>query len=81
VNIILISGWLEPLLYPIAQDWSNVTTPIIEIIFDNNFKFEITREVSQLQIGRFDLGDMTFKWMPQTKFSKSRQEQRIDPLL
>ena len=36
---VLIPGWLEPLLDRIADDWSNVLVPVIDIISDENLSY------------------------------------------
>ncbi|RXG57975.1 hypothetical protein Avbf_14322 [Armadillidium vulgare] len=50
-----IKGWLEPLLDRVARDPTNVVTPLIEVIVDDSFKFQITKG-KDVGVGGFHWG-------------------------
>ena len=56
----MFSGWLEPLADRIADDWSNVLTPVIEIINDDTFAYS-TSKISAVQVGGFTW-NLIFTW-------------------
>ena len=75
-----ITGWLEPLLYPIKQNWSRATVPSIKSIDDKKFTFYADGTTNEF-IGGFLIKDMTYDWIELTKNAKSHQKLRVDPLL
>ncbi|XP_030845866.1 polypeptide N-acetylgalactosaminyltransferase 13 [Strongylocentrotus purpuratus] len=52
-------GWLEPLLARIAEDRSNVVTPVIDVINAQNLAYEADNQTPA--IGVFDWS-LTFRW-------------------
>ena len=50
---ILFSGWLEPLLDRIAENKSNVVTPVIDVIDDDTLKYQYSSAQST-SVGGFD---------------------------
>ncbi|THD23572.1 Polypeptide N-acetylgalactosaminyltransferase [Fasciola hepatica] len=59
-------GWLEPLLDRIKSNYTNVVTPVIEIINTEDFSMGITRS-KDVQVGGFGWG-LTFTWhMPPSR--------------
>ncbi|XP_021349745.1 polypeptide N-acetylgalactosaminyltransferase 5-like [Mizuhopecten yessoensis] len=53
-------GWIEPLLDPIARDKTISVTPIIDVIDDITFRYEIGK-ARHVQVGGFDWS-LTFTW-------------------
>ena len=54
------TGWLEPLLEPIAVDESNVVCPVIDVLNDKTFEYH-HREGSVVNVGGFDW-NLQFSW-------------------
>ena len=50
---LFISGWLEPLLDRIAENKSNVVTPVIDVIDDETLKYQFSSAQST-SVGGFD---------------------------
>ena len=48
-----VSGWLEPLLDRIAENKSNVVTPVIDVIDDETLKYQFSSAQST-SVGGFD---------------------------
>lgn len=55
-------GWLEPLLYRIYQNSTNVVCPVIDVISDDSFQYHY-RDSSSLNVGGFDW-NLQFNWHP-----------------
>ena len=55
-------GWLEPLLYRIYQNSTNVVCPVIDVISDDTFQYHY-RDSSSLNVGGFDW-NLQFNWHP-----------------
>ncbi|XP_022309046.2 polypeptide N-acetylgalactosaminyltransferase 5-like [Crassostrea virginica] len=53
-------GWIEPLIDPIARNWTTVMTPVIDGIDRDNFKFNY-QAAAATNVGGFDWS-MTFTW-------------------
>ena len=59
--IVLSSGWLEPLVDRIHQNWTNVVTPQIDQINDDTFHVLINPVDPVPNVGGFDWG-LIFGW-------------------
>lgn len=57
---IVLPGWLEPLLDRIKSNYTNVVTPVIEIINTEDFSMGVTRS-KDVQVGGFGWS-LTFTW-------------------
>ncbi|KFM64780.1 putative polypeptide N-acetylgalactosaminyltransferase 9, partial [Stegodyphus mimosarum] len=55
-------GWLEPLLYRIYQNTTNVVCPVIDVISDDTFQYHY-RDSRSLNVGGFDW-NLQFNWHP-----------------
>ncbi|CAG0920510.1 unnamed protein product [Notodromas monacha] len=53
-------GWMEPLLFRISQNWSNVVVPIIDIISDDTFEYR-GKSSDPISVGGFDWS-LIFDW-------------------
>ena len=73
-----MTGWLEPLLYRIAEDKRHVVTPVIESILDDNLQFQFTNH-KDIQVGRFDW-NLVFNWMPVSDKAKKALIDKATPI-
>ena len=76
------SGWLEPLLAPIAANWSAVVTPVIDVIDDTTFAFHYN-SARATQVGGFDW-NLQYTWRPVPEVDKvggaNGRKRDIDPV-
>lgn len=72
------SGWLEPLLDRIARDATTVVYPIIDIIDDVTFEYQV-RDNTAIQIGGFDWY-LRFKWQSISERERNRHNHSSEPL-
>ncbi|XP_019627816.1 PREDICTED: polypeptide N-acetylgalactosaminyltransferase 12-like isoform X2 [Branchiostoma belcheri] len=68
--------WLEPLLARIAENRSNVVTPVIDVLDWKTFEYQHTMEV---QRGIFDWR-LTFTWGLIPEYERSRRKSPVDPV-
>ncbi|XP_035693760.1 polypeptide N-acetylgalactosaminyltransferase 12-like [Branchiostoma floridae] len=68
--------WLEPLLARIAENRSNVVTPVIDVLDWKTFEYQHTMEV---QRGIFDWR-LTFTWGLIPDYERSRRKSPVDPV-
>ncbi|KAK2184871.1 hypothetical protein NP493_249g00008 [Ridgeia piscesae] len=71
-------GWLEPLLDRIAQNWSNVVTPVIDVIEDGTFKF-LYGSAKTTSVGGFDW-NLQFNWHGIPEEERLRRETPVSPI-
>lgn len=53
-------GWIEPMLDRIAQNWTTVVTPVIDVINDDTFGFQF-QDAKGTNVGGFDW-NLVFTW-------------------
>lgn len=71
-------GWLEPMLYRIKEDETNVVVPIIEVISDKNLQYHSTK-AKNVQVGGFDW-NLIFHWHPAPEADRLRPGAPYSPL-
>ncbi|XP_011447699.3 polypeptide N-acetylgalactosaminyltransferase 5 [Magallana gigas] len=72
-------GWLEPLIDPIARNWSTVMTPVIDVIDKETFQYGF-QAASATNVGGFDWSLMfTWHFVPETE-QKRRQYKHYLPV-
>ncbi|XP_064455026.1 putative polypeptide N-acetylgalactosaminyltransferase 9 [Ornithodoros turicata] len=71
-------GWLEPLLDRIAENPSNVVSPVIDVINDNTFEYGVS-DYSALSVGGFDW-TLQFNWHPVPERERKRRKHNWEPL-
>jgi polypeptide N-acetylgalactosaminyltransferase len=71
-------GWLEPLLDRIAQNISNVVTPVIDVINDDTIQYQYSSAKST-SVGGFDW-NLQFNWHGIPDHEKKRRKRDIDPV-
>ncbi|ESO01299.1 hypothetical protein HELRODRAFT_81901, partial [Helobdella robusta] len=71
-------GWLEPLLHRISLNWTNVVTPIIDVISDSTLSYLHTSAKST-SVGGFDW-NLQFNWHPIQKRDIESRKSDADPL-
>ncbi|XP_013382243.1 polypeptide N-acetylgalactosaminyltransferase 5 [Lingula anatina] len=71
-------GWLEPLLDVIAKNKSNVVCPVIDVIEDENFKYDFS-SARGTSIGGFDW-NLQFNWHPIPDHERKRMKTPFDPI-
>ena len=74
----LNSGWLEPLLDRIADDWSNVVTPVIDVIEDGTFKY-LYGSAKSTSVGGFDW-NLQFNWHGIPEAERLRRKTPVSPI-
>jgi len=72
------SGWLEPLLDRIAWNRTTVVCPVIDVIDDENFKFNFG-SAKATSIGGFDW-NLQFSWHAIPDYEKTRRRSEVDPI-
>lgn len=72
------TGWLEPLLDRIAWNRTTVVCPVIDVIDDENFKFNFG-SAKATSIGGFDW-NLQFSWHAIPDYEKSRRKSEVDPI-
>lgn len=78
-RIFTIEGWLEPLIDPIARNWSTVMTPVIDVIDKETFQYGF-QAASANNVGGFDWSLMfTWHFVPETE-QKRRQYKHYLPV-
>lgn len=75
---LLNSGWLEPLLDRIADDWSNVVTPVIDVIEDGTFKY-LYGSAKSTSVGGFDW-NLQFNWHGIPEAERLRRKTPVSPI-
>ena len=73
-----VSGWLEPLLDRIADDWSNVVTPVIDVIEDGTFKY-LYGSAKATSVGGFDW-NLQFNWHGIPESERLRRKTPVSPI-
>eukprot|EP00105_Crassostrea_gigas_P026669 XP_011447699.1 PREDICTED: polypeptide N-acetylgalactosaminyltransferase 5 isoform X1 [Crassostrea gigas] len=72
-------GWFEPLIDPIARNWSTVMTPVIDVIDKETFQYGF-QAASATNVGGFDWSLMfTWHFVPETE-QKRRQNKHYLPV-
>lgn len=71
-------GWLEPLIYPIAENRTTVVTPVIDVIDDTTFKYNYGA-VSSLSVGGFDW-NLQFNWHGVPERDRKRRKHELEPV-
>jgi polypeptide N-acetylgalactosaminyltransferase len=71
-------GWLEPLLDPISQNYTNVVTPLINSIDDTTFEYKFGT-ASSINIGGFDW-NLHFSWHVLPEREKKRRKHHLEPV-
>ena len=74
----IILGWLEPLLDRIADDWSNVLVPVIDVISDNSLSYD-AHQAKDVDVGGFEW-DLIFNWRTPPYQDRSRPCAPVSPL-
>ncbi len=77
-HIEVTEGWLQPLLDPISQNYTNVVTPIIDVIDDTTFKFNYGT-ASSLNVGGFDW-NLQFTWHALPEREQQRRKHHLEPV-
>jgi len=78
LTVCSVTGWLEPLLDRIAQNWSNVVTPVIDVIEDGTFKF-LYGSAKTTSVGGFDW-NLQFNWHGIPEEERLRRETPVSPI-
>ncbi|XP_054713959.1 putative polypeptide N-acetylgalactosaminyltransferase 9 [Uloborus diversus] len=71
-------GWLEPLLQRIANNWTTVVCPVIDVINDDTFEFHY-RDSDGINVGGFDW-NLQFNWHAIPEREKKRRTHSWDPV-
>ena len=71
-------GWLEPLLDRIAENRSNVVTPIIDVLDDNTLRYQYS-SAAGTSIGGFDW-NLQFNWHSIPEREIRRRKSVVDPV-
>jgi polypeptide N-acetylgalactosaminyltransferase len=71
-------GWLEPLLDRIALNWSNVVTPVIDVIDDKTMQYKFG-DAKATNVGGFDW-NLQFNWHGIPEREAKRRKSDIEPL-
>ena len=71
-------GWLEPLLGRIHQNWTNVVTPVIDVIDDDNLRYHFG-SAKHTSIGGFDW-NLQFNWHPIPERERKRRGSDVAPV-
>lgn len=72
------TGWLEPLLSRIAENKSNVVTPVIDVIDDSTLRYQFSSAQST-SVGGFDW-NLQFNWHAIPDAERRRRKSVIDPV-
>ena len=72
-------GWYEPLADRIADNWSNVVTPIIESINDDTLAYSTTK-ASDVQVGGFNW-DLIFSWHRVPERDRRNRNSPVAPII
>lgn len=73
-----ISGWLEPLLDRIAENKSNVVTPIIDVLDDSTLRYQYSSARST-SVGGFDW-NLQFNWHSIPERERNRRKSIVEPV-
>jgi polypeptide N-acetylgalactosaminyltransferase len=78
---LFLSGWLEPLLDPIARNPNASTTPVIASISDENFGFyeDPNLKDSDMEVGGFNW-ELIHTWHKFPEHEKKRRKHRADAI-
>lgn len=71
-------GWLEPLLDRIAENETNVVTPIIDVLDDKNLQYHWS-SAKGTSVGGFDW-NMQFNWHPVPQREVDRRKSPVEPV-
>lgn len=71
-------GWLEPLLQRIADNYTTVVCPVIDVIDDDTFEYHF-RDSGGVNVGGFDW-NLQFNWHGIPDREKRRREHPWDPV-
>ncbi|GIY95758.1 putative polypeptide N-acetylgalactosaminyltransferase 9 [Caerostris extrusa] len=71
-------GWLEPLLQRIANNWTTVVCPVIDVIDDETFEYHF-RESGEVNVGGFDW-NLQFSWHAMPDREQKRRNHTWDPV-
>jgi len=71
-------GWLEPLLYRIKLNWTNVATPVIDVLDDDTLRYQFSGAKST-SVGGFDW-NLQFNWHAIPDRERKRRKRDIDPV-
>ena len=74
----VISGWLEPLLYRIKQNKTNVATPVIDVLDDETLRYQYSG-AKATSVGGFDW-NLQFNWHAIPDRERKRRSRDIDPV-
>lgn len=73
-------GWLEPLMYKIIENPTNVVCPMIDVINNKNFKYIYAIEPENYFVGGFKWR-MSFGWFPTFERKSGRRQNPYEPLM
>ncbi|GFQ97140.1 putative polypeptide N-acetylgalactosaminyltransferase 9 [Trichonephila clavata] len=71
-------GWLEPLLQRIANNWTTVVCPVIDVIDDETFEYHF-RESGEVNVGGFDW-NLQFSWHAMPEREMKRRNHTWEPV-
>lgn len=71
-------GWLEPLLDPISENYTNVLTPLIDVIDDTTFQY-VFGTASGISVGGFSW-DLQFNWHSLPERELKRRKHHLEPV-
>ncbi|XP_012941226.1 polypeptide N-acetylgalactosaminyltransferase 5 [Aplysia californica] len=77
-HIECMPGWAEPLVIRIEEDPTAVVYPLIETISDKTFAVTCTPQPTN--IGRLNIMNLLFQWMPIPQREKDRRKSDADPV-
>lgn len=77
-NSFFVSGWLEPLLGRIAENKTNVVTPVIDVIDDETLRYQYSGAKST-SIGGFDW-NLQFNWHAIPERERKRRKSDVSPV-
>lgn len=72
------TGWLEPLLMPIAKEPLTVVCPVIDVISDDTFEYHY-RDSSGVNVGGFDW-NLQFNWHAIPSKERARHQHPAEPV-
>ncbi|CAG0904953.1 unnamed protein product [Darwinula stevensoni] len=72
------TGWVEPLLDPIAKDPTSVVCPVIDVISDDTFEY-MGKQGDSTHVGGFDW-NLQFSWHAIPQAERDRRKHPSDPV-
>ena len=71
-------GWLQPLLGRIAENYTNVVTPVIDVLDDDTLRYQYSSAKST-SVGGFDW-NLQFNWHSIPERERKRRKSDIEPV-